>query len=357
MTLTLAENIRALRKGRKLTQEQFAEVMGVTPGAVYKWEAGLSVPELNMIVEMADFFDRSVDALLGYQMKDNRLDAVGERLASYCRTRDPEALVEAEKALKKYPNSFRIVLGCAQVYAFYGVGSEHRKEARRALELYEQARLLIAQNTDPRISELTICGDMANVYMAMGEVEKGVALQKEHNANGVFSHVIGATLALNMGRFEEAEPFLAEALLRGAISLIDAVAGYVLLFCDRGDFDSAQEILTWGGTLLKGLKQEGAPDGLDKVYVIWSVLQAHVHMQTNTRTAAREALQEALQRAVRFDSDADYSLSSLRFIRVKDSSAISDGLGATAMDSLESAVRLMKEPALTDLWKEVRTHA
>ena len=54
MELTLSENIRSLRKQRHLTQEQLAEVLGVTAGAVYKWESGLSVPELDLIVEMAD---------------------------------------------------------------------------------------------------------------------------------------------------------------------------------------------------------------------------------------------------------------------------------------------------------------
>ena len=65
MKLTLAENIRSFRKERKMTQEALATVLGVTVGAVYKWEAGLSVPELDLIVRIADFFDTSVDALLG----------------------------------------------------------------------------------------------------------------------------------------------------------------------------------------------------------------------------------------------------------------------------------------------------
>ena len=51
MDLKLAENIRTLRKDRKLTQEQLAEVLGVTTGAVYKWESGLSIPELPMLME------------------------------------------------------------------------------------------------------------------------------------------------------------------------------------------------------------------------------------------------------------------------------------------------------------------
>ena len=67
MTNKLAENIRAFRKQRLLTQEQLAEVLGVTTGAVYKWEAKLSQPELSMLMELADFFDTSVDVLLGYE--------------------------------------------------------------------------------------------------------------------------------------------------------------------------------------------------------------------------------------------------------------------------------------------------
>ena len=124
MELTLAENIRSFRKERKMIQEQLAEVLGVTVGAVYKWESGLSLPELKLIVEMADFFDISVDVLLGYRMKDNHVDSMVGRLYAYCQTMDPAALTEAEKALGKYPHSFRIVNTCAEIYMCYG-GSSH----------------------------------------------------------------------------------------------------------------------------------------------------------------------------------------------------------------------------------------
>ena len=49
MKMMLAENIRAFRKERSLTQEQLSEALGVTAGAVYKWEAKLSIPELELI--------------------------------------------------------------------------------------------------------------------------------------------------------------------------------------------------------------------------------------------------------------------------------------------------------------------
>ena len=103
MKMMLAENIRTFRKERSLTQEQLAEALGVTAGAVYKWEAKLSIPELGLIIQMADFFDISVDVLLGYEVRDNRLETTVKRLQEYRRSKDWDGLAEAEKALKKYP--------------------------------------------------------------------------------------------------------------------------------------------------------------------------------------------------------------------------------------------------------------
>ena len=76
----LPANIRAFRKERGLTQEQLAEVFGVTVGAVHKWEAGLSTPDISLILEMADFFDTSLDVLIGFEARDNRISVLAERL-------------------------------------------------------------------------------------------------------------------------------------------------------------------------------------------------------------------------------------------------------------------------------------
>ena len=107
MQIRLAENIRALRRQHRFTQEQLAESLGVTPGAVYKWEAGLSQPELAIIVELADLFDTSVDVLLGYEVKDNRRQTTAERLRRYRTEKDRAGLAEAEKALQNTRTTLR----------------------------------------------------------------------------------------------------------------------------------------------------------------------------------------------------------------------------------------------------------
>lgn len=226
----LAENIRTFRKQRALTQEQLAEVLGVTVGAVYKWEARLSQPELSTIMELADFFDTSVDVLLGYELKDNRLRATAARLKKYQSDKDEAGLAEAEKALKKYPNSFEIVFNAAGLFSVFGTERGEKRLMRRALELLEKSRQLIAQNTNPQINESTLCGNIAEVLRIMGEAERAVEMLKANNAGGMYSDIIGLTLAEACGRPEEAMPFLSESLVENTVRIIRTVFGYINVF-------------------------------------------------------------------------------------------------------------------------------
>ena len=70
MHIKLTENIKKFRKQNGFTQEQLAEALGVTVGAVYKWEAGLSSPELKLMMEIADLFEISTDTLLGFDCQN-----------------------------------------------------------------------------------------------------------------------------------------------------------------------------------------------------------------------------------------------------------------------------------------------
>lgn len=61
----VADQIRFYRRQEGLTQEQLAEAMGVSVAAVSKWEQGQSLPEIPMLMELADFFDLSVERAFG----------------------------------------------------------------------------------------------------------------------------------------------------------------------------------------------------------------------------------------------------------------------------------------------------
>ena len=356
MELMLSENIRSLRKQRKLTQEQLAEVLGVTAGAVYKWEAGLSLPELDLIVELADFFDTSVDALLGYGIRDNRMGSILERMGAYCRNGDPQALAEAEKALKKYPHSFEVVHSCAQIYNIFGSESHSREQLQRAVELLEQSLLLIGQNTDPEISEYTIYGEIGGAYISMGEQDKGLELMKKHNMGGIFSDSIGVTMALFFPQKDEAEPYLFEALLRSITSLVNTVAGYTCTLCAKGKYTQAEEICLWGQELLMGLRRDAAPDFLDKTQASLLVLLAHTKLCSGKDAEALDVVREAADYARRFDADPDYGINAIQFFSAHERLSIHDSLGVTAAESIEFLIRTLKDQSLEAMWRETANH-
>ena len=352
MKLSLSENIRFFRKQRKMTQEKLAESLGVTVGAVYKWESGQSQPELNLLVEMADFFDTSVDVLLGYRIKDNRLDSALERMNAYCKTLDPAAIAEAEKILGKYPHSFRAVYGCATVYLAYGAGNHDPQRLKRALELLEQAKVLLPQNDDPRISEATICGSLSIVWFLLGEKKTCVELLRKNNAGGIFSSDIGALLSIFGDAPEEAAPFLSEALFSGMSTLLTAVFGYVFLFRSRNDWDSSIDILSWGIGLLTGLKTESKMDILEKMHAEMLVLLAYVQAKTGMQEESATCLKKARSMALRFDAMPDYSLRAMRFADHMDQTAVFDVFGATASGSIDNLIGLLKDQRLADQWEE-----
>ena len=353
MKLTLAENIRAFRKERRLTQDQLAEALGVTVGSVYKWESGQSIPELNMLVEIADFFDTSMDALLGYRIKDNDIAAVIQRMREYCRVRNPEALDEAEKVLKKYPNSFEVVHGCARVYAFFGVGSKDHSETRRALELYEQARRLISQNHDPEISEQTIIGETADAYMLLGEREKSIELLKRNNAGGLYSDTIGTVLALDLKKPDEAEPFLAKAMLQSTISLVDSVVGHVIVLSSRGEYVSARKLMSGVIEFLRPLKEGEKTDFADKLMVNMYAMMAHIYSLEGNTEKATAYLNKVCTGVRQFDAAPDYGIETLSFPVLRNEVIMCDGLGATAADSVEKLLNLLGNQALLQTWKKM----
>ncbi len=353
MKMKLAENIRKLRRERSLTQEQLAEVLMVTAGAVYKWEAGLSVPDIALIVEMADFFDTSVDALLGYTMKDNRVDATVRRLQDCRRKKDREGLAEAEKALKRYPHSFQIVKESAAVFRAFGIESKDKAMLRRALELLEQSRLLLDQNTDPEISEQTICAKIAETFLGLNEVDKGIELMKKSNAGGLFNSKIGNILA-QIDRAEEAAPYLSEAMAKLTADLCNIVSGYMNVFGQQRDYASAEAILSWSVDVFSGLRKDGKPNFLDKVSSAFLAAKAQVQFEAGDASAARESLVRARDLAVFFDAAPSYDESDIRFIDRIEGASVHDDIGATAMDAIQSVVDEYEKEAFTALWNRIK---
>lgn len=62
---TFSEIFKALRKDKHLTQEQVAEIFGVSPQAISRWGNATSYPEITQLPNIAAYFETTIDELLG----------------------------------------------------------------------------------------------------------------------------------------------------------------------------------------------------------------------------------------------------------------------------------------------------
>lgn len=77
----LNKNLQYLRKEAGLTQEQLAGKLGVTRQTVSKWENGASVPDADILSQMASVLDVSVSELLGISVETSSKEGYAKILA------------------------------------------------------------------------------------------------------------------------------------------------------------------------------------------------------------------------------------------------------------------------------------
>lgn len=62
--MSFCENLKNLRKINKLDQLTLAEKINVSPKTISHWETGYTEPSIAQLINLANFFDISVDELI-----------------------------------------------------------------------------------------------------------------------------------------------------------------------------------------------------------------------------------------------------------------------------------------------------
>lgn len=76
------DNLKALRKKKGITQEELAARLNVVRQTVSKWEKGLSVPDSELLIKLAESLEVPVSRLLGSKIElEEQPDALAEQLS------------------------------------------------------------------------------------------------------------------------------------------------------------------------------------------------------------------------------------------------------------------------------------
>ena len=76
--MSLGENLQFLRKRDNITQEQLAEALEVSRQSVSKWESDTSYPEMDKLLQLADFFHCSLDDMVKQDVSSKHIENKGD---------------------------------------------------------------------------------------------------------------------------------------------------------------------------------------------------------------------------------------------------------------------------------------
>ena len=136
----IGQKIKELRKKNDMTQETLADFLGVTYKAVSKWECGVTVPDLALIVPLARLLHVSTDDLLGMQRSEEDIRKV-QYDELYQKEHHPEQLELAKRAAAEYPGELKYVFWQADcmfmlAYRDYSDQESFYHDLEKALKLY-----------------------------------------------------------------------------------------------------------------------------------------------------------------------------------------------------------------------------
>ena len=340
MENNLAENIRSYRKSKGFTQEQLAERLGITLATVSKWERGGSEPDLARIMDLAELFHVSVDALIGFSMRGTDADTEADRIEALKNTVPIEKIAEEyETALKKFPNHFRVVCGAAVVHERIGVVYRRENEVKRALELFRHAIDLISQNRDPDINEVVLRDEIAGCYSALKDNKRAIEEYKKNNLTGSNNARIGALLTVYEKKPEEGIRYTEKAFFGGISDMITTMAGYTDYYIITGRHEEGIRATEWAVRFLESLKADpDKPAYVDKIIPLYYLGMAVLRDNQGQPEASEESLRTAVRMARAFDDDPVCTLENMILLINLGDKSVYDDSGPTATGGLKSSL-------------------
>lgn len=113
----LARNISIYRKEKGLTQEELAQMLGLSFQAVSKWENAQTMPDISLLPQLSAILEVSIDKLLGYVARDKRITIYEEEYKTeeyYWGTEPNEACYQVLQLIPPTKHLKLLDVGCGE---------------------------------------------------------------------------------------------------------------------------------------------------------------------------------------------------------------------------------------------------
>ncbi|HBR32394.1 MAG TPA: transcriptional regulator [Clostridiales bacterium] len=175
MEINIGKNLKKLRVQRDLTQEQLAEILNVSAQAISRWENNTTYPDIATVPFIANFFDVSVDELIGMDeirnsINMNEIFPKVHELRSLGQIED--AIILLREAMKVYPNNNGVLAELAMTLTLKNNEETDNGSVREAIQLSER----VLENSTSTKLRSCVMANLCFLYLKDENQEKAISL-------------------------------------------------------------------------------------------------------------------------------------------------------------------------------------
>ena len=306
MQHNISANIRTNRKAMNLTQEQLAEVMGVTVGTVSKWENGNCLPDINIMMDLADFFNLSMDALVGFNLSSKNADDILEEIYRLNQEHKiSEAIELVEKSIVRFPYNTQLLKLAGTLYRVMWIQNQSDDSYRqRALVLFNRALHTVTNVGDNITDEVEIRKEIA---LLQKDNKKTIEMLKVININGTFNDLMGKLL-FEVGETDEALEYYDKMLHISVLEISNVTSHIVYYLLDEKKYRECIEQLDWVTDIYKRMLKPKSISFGYRWIAMAGVIKAICYELLNEHEKMKSVMDDALKYAELFDENPVFDI-------------------------------------------------
>lgn len=101
------KNLKVLRTQHSLSQQKLADILHISQQSVYKYENGITTPDVETLARMADYFNTSIDYLVDYTDIPHKIEPVQ---ANMLNAEEYELIEKYRRLSSRQKNAIKIVI-------------------------------------------------------------------------------------------------------------------------------------------------------------------------------------------------------------------------------------------------------
>lgn len=203
--MEIGKIIQQKRKEKKLTQEELAQILGVSSAAISKWETEAAYPDITMLAPLARLLQLSMDELLGFRAvltseEVNQLMMTVKELFDL--RQGKQAVQQAEALMQEYPDNLYLKFSVAGLYMKYMSAEMDetfmRQQLERSIALFEASSL--SDQLEIKEASLHV---LSGLYSTINEHEKALQAIEQLPQRSYDPMIMKSNILFSMNEWEK----------------------------------------------------------------------------------------------------------------------------------------------------------